>query len=155
VKADIELMNSADAGIFCLDSFRRGPEMDPGTAFEIGYMHALGKPLAGWTRDPREYPARVREFFADVFGMPLSVSATSGTGARSGALRDPDGILVHSEGCLQNGMVHVGIELSGGTIFKNPDWLIAFSAAIESLSFRLIPPTSRRLTAELRRHAHI
>jgi nucleoside 2-deoxyribosyltransferase len=155
VKADIELMHRVDAGIFCLDSFRRGPEMDPGTAFEIGYMHALGKPLAGWTRDPRGYPVRVREFFADVFHMPLSVSDTSGTGARSGALRDPDGILVHSEGCLQNAMVHVGIELSGGEIFANPDWLVAFSAAIESLSFRLNTPASRRLNAGRRRHAHI
>ena len=35
VLADIELMRQVDAGIFCLDGFRRGPEMDPGTAIKV------------------------------------------------------------------------------------------------------------------------
>ena len=45
VRADIALMHAADGALFCLDGFRRSPEMDPGTAFEIGFMLALGKPL--------------------------------------------------------------------------------------------------------------
>jgi nucleoside 2-deoxyribosyltransferase len=53
VRADIALMDTLEAAVFCLDGFRRGPEMDAGTAFEIGYMKALGKPIAGWTRDVR------------------------------------------------------------------------------------------------------
>jgi len=53
VAADIDLMRRLDGGLFCLDGFRGAPEMDAGTAFEIGYMVALGKPVAGWTRDPR------------------------------------------------------------------------------------------------------
>ncbi len=139
VSADIALMCRVDAGVFCLDSFRRGPEMDPGTAFEIGYMHALGKPLAGWTCDRRDYPERVRAFFAGTFGLSLTASSAGGTGARSGVLRDPDGVLVHSEGCLQNAMTQVGIELSGGAVHADPIWTAAFERAIIDVSSRLLP----------------
>ncbi len=134
VAADIALMHRCDAGLVCLDGFRRGPEMDPGTAFEIGYMHALGKPLAGWTRDPRDYPERVRDFFATVFGLGL---ASAPGGGQSGALRDPDGILVHSEGLLQNAMTQIGIERSGGAVHAHPDWLVAFEHGVADLRSRL------------------
>jgi len=148
VQADIDLMHRVDAGIFCLDGFRRGPEMDPGTAFEVGYMHALGKRLVGWTSDPRDYPARVRAFFADTFGLPLSVGETGGTGARSGALRDPDGMLVHSEGCVQNAMVHVGIELSGGLVCAEAPWLTAFQCAIAHLAHLLAVPATATMGSQ-------
>jgi nucleoside 2-deoxyribosyltransferase len=134
VEADLELMRSLDAGIFCLDGFRRGPEMDPGTAFEIGYMHALGKPLAGWTSDPRDYPARVAGYFRDVFGLTLRPTPAGALGATSGSLRDPDGILVHSESCFQNAMTEIGIELSGGQVFADRDWSRAFAAAVRHVA---------------------
>lgn len=137
VTADIALMQQLDAGIFCLDGFRRGPEMDPGTAFEIGYMHALGKPLAGWTRDPRPYPAKVADFFNETCGQGLTGTEPGDTGGTSGLLRDPDGVLVHSEGCVQNAMVHVGIELAGGVVCADPDWEKAFAGALASLARRL------------------
>ncbi len=137
VTADIALMRRCDAGVFCLDSFRRGPEMDPGTAFEVGYMHALGKPLAGWTRDPRDYPERVRAFFAESFGFALSNAAPGGTGSQSGGSRDPDGIMVHSEGCLQNAMVQVGIALGGGGVHADAVWTAAFEQATVDLATRL------------------
>jgi nucleoside 2-deoxyribosyltransferase len=130
VLADIGLMNGADAGVFCLDAFRRGTEMDAGTAFEVGYMKALGKPLAGWTRDARTYPQKV----AALFGGRLTATAPGAVGGTSGASRDPDGILVHSEGCVQNAMVHVGIELTGGTVAADPDWEAAFAAAVRSVA---------------------
>lgn len=137
VRADIALMRRLDAGIFCLDGFRRGPEMDPGTAFEIGYMCALGKPLAGWTRDPRDYPERVAAFFRATFGLALHPSEPAHQGGRSGALRDPDGILAHSEGCVQNAMTEIGIELGGGRVFADPDWTTAFARAVAQLAVRL------------------
>jgi nucleoside 2-deoxyribosyltransferase len=137
VDADIRLMQQVDAGVFCLDGFRRGPEMDPGTAFEIGYMHALGKPLAGWTRDARDYPERVRAFFDGIFGLALDGAGSRGAGAQSGVLRDPDGVLVHSAGCLQNAMTQVGIERSGGGVYADPDWEAAFERAIIDLAARL------------------
>jgi nucleoside 2-deoxyribosyltransferase len=93
VSADIELMRRVKAGVFCLDGFRRGPEMDPATAFEIGNMCALGKPMAGWTSDPRSYPSRVEAFFKDAFGLMLHPGGAGDQGGTSGTLRDPDGIL--------------------------------------------------------------
>ncbi len=133
VRADIALMQSVDAGVFCLDGFRRGPEMDPGTAFEVGYMAALGKRMAGWTRDPRDYPVRVAAYFREVFNAELLVTQAGAVGGTSGSMRDPDGVLVHSDGCVQNAMVHVGIELSGGVVAADTDWEAAFSAALVSL----------------------
>ena len=139
VQADIELMHQVDAGLFCLDGFRRSPEMDPGTAFEIGYMHALGKPLAGWTRDPRPYPERVRAYFADTFGLPLTGAAADPQGIRSGVRRDPDGMLVHSESCFQNAMTEIAIQRSGGRVHAHPDWTTAVDQAAQDLARRLKP----------------
>ncbi|HVY18033.1 MAG TPA: nucleoside 2-deoxyribosyltransferase [Rhodopila sp.] len=137
VRADMALMDSVDGAVFCLDGFRRGPEMDTGTAFEVGYMKALRKPIAGWTRDPRPYPDRVSSFFRDVFGLELAAAAAGATGGTSGLTRDPDGWLVHSEGCIQNAMVHVGIELSGGLVAAAQDWEDAFAAAVRSVAVLL------------------
>jgi nucleoside 2-deoxyribosyltransferase len=137
VRADIALMQRLDAGVFCLDGFRRGPEMDPGTAFEIGYMCALGKPLGGWSRDPRPYPHRVEAYFDACFGLPLQDAGAAHGGGTSGSARDPDGVLVHSEGCLQNAMTEIGIELTGGAVFANIVWTEAFSQAVGNLAARL------------------
>jgi nucleoside 2-deoxyribosyltransferase len=134
VRADIALMDELDAAVFCLDSFRRGPEMDAGTAFEVGYMKALGKPIAGWTRDIRLYPERVGDFFGQKF-TPTEAGPVGGT---SGLLRDPDGVLVHSEGCFQNAMVHVGIELADGIVVADADWERAFSLAVASVAAQLL-----------------
>jgi nucleoside 2-deoxyribosyltransferase len=137
VSADIALMDRLDGAVFCLDSFRRGPEMDAGTAFEAGYMRALGKPIAGWTRDIRPYPHRVADFFRTTFGEALTETAAGSVGGTSGLLRDVDGVLVHSEGCVQNAMVHVGIELAGGVVAADGDWECAFSVAVASVAGRL------------------
>jgi nucleoside 2-deoxyribosyltransferase len=154
VRADIALMDELEAAVFCLDGFRRGPEMDAGTAFEVGYMKALGKPIAGWTRDIRLYPERVGEFFKqrlmpdtrhdDLSGrrtIPTRAGITrteaGSVGGTSGLLRDPDGVLVHSEGCVQNAMVHVGIELAGGIVAVDADWERAFSLAVASVAAQL------------------
>jgi nucleoside 2-deoxyribosyltransferase len=133
VAADIALMQRLDGGVFCLDGFRGAPEMDAGTAFEIGYMVALGKPVAGWTRDPRHYPLKVRDFFGAKALVPTDAGAKGGT---SGLMRDPQGMLVHSEGCVQNAMTEIGIELTGGAVFADADWTAAFDAAIASLAER-------------------
>jgi len=134
VRADIALMRSVDAGVFCLDGFRRGPEMDAGTAFEIGYMLALGKPLAGWTADVRPYPVKVRDYFSEVFGLKLTEAQPGAIGGTSGLTRDPDGMLVHSEGCVQNAMVHIGIELSGGIVAADTEWERAFTDSVVRLA---------------------
>lgn len=135
VTADMALMDTLDGGLFCLDGFRRSPEMDAGTAFEVGYMRALRKPIAGWTRDARPYPAKVGDYFKAT-GLTLTTAAPGTSGATSGTTRDPDGILVHSEGCLQNAMIDLGIATSGGQVFGHADWEVAFTAAADHLSRR-------------------
>jgi nucleoside 2-deoxyribosyltransferase len=141
VRADIELMDALDGGLFCLDPFRRSPEMDPGTAFEVGYMRALKKPIAGWTRDPRHYPAKVEDYFATTFGQPLVAAAAGPKGGTSGTTRDPDGVLVHSQACAQNAMIDLGITTAGGRIFVDANWETAFDLAAAHLAARLGAPS--------------
>ena len=127
-------MDRLDGGLFCLDGFRRAPDMDPGTAFEVGYMNARGKPLCGWTADGRSYPAKVEDYFKRVFGETLHDAAANDKGGTSGAKarsrRNPG----PRPGCVQNGMMHIGIELSGGRVFANPDWRVAFAPAAAHLA---------------------
>ena len=56
-------MRSCDALIANLTPFR-GVSMDSGTAFEVGFMQALGRPLAGYTNVTPDYAERARAFRA-------------------------------------------------------------------------------------------
>lgn len=56
--AMVAFMDAADLAIANLSPFR-GASMDAGTAVEIGYMHALAKPVFGYTNDGRVYRERV------------------------------------------------------------------------------------------------
>jgi nucleoside 2-deoxyribosyltransferase len=47
-RLNLAMMRGADAGIFNLSPFR-GSGADPGTVFELGLMHGLGKPVFGYT----------------------------------------------------------------------------------------------------------
>jgi len=49
---NIDLIQQCDAVVANITPFR-GPHMDPGTAFEIGYAVAQGKPLACYTQEGR------------------------------------------------------------------------------------------------------
>ena len=131
--ADEQLMRKADAAIFNIDPFRRGTEMDAGTAFEVGFCKALGLPMTGWTTDARTYPDKVEEYMRSVFGEELKSVERNERGGTSGALRDPDGILVHSEGMYQNLMIDMAISKSGGQVFADKDWKRAFARAAEHL----------------------
>lgn len=132
-EADAQLMRRVDAAIFCLDPFRRGTEMDAGTAFEVGFCKALGLAMTGWTTDGRLYPEKVRDHIRASSGESLRQSGRNTTGAMSGALRDPDGILVHSDGMVQNLMIQQAIELGGGRVHVAARWQDAFAAAAAQL----------------------
>jgi nucleoside 2-deoxyribosyltransferase len=47
---NLEAIREADAILADISPFR-GPNMDPGTAMEIGYAHALNKPAWCWSSD--------------------------------------------------------------------------------------------------------
>ncbi len=57
-QSNVGLMQQADAILANITPFR-GPNMDPGTAFEIGYFAALGKPVFLYSNDPRTYRERI------------------------------------------------------------------------------------------------
>jgi nucleoside 2-deoxyribosyltransferase len=137
VAADRDLMETCDGGIFCLDPFRRAADMDPGTAVEIGFLFARGKPLSGFTVDGRFYPEKVAGYFATAWNAGLRDRAALAVGGSSGDTEDPDGILVHSEGMVQNGMTEGFIRLSGGRVFSDPDFFKAFEMAAADLARRL------------------
>jgi nucleoside 2-deoxyribosyltransferase len=50
-RANVELMDSCNAVVADISPFR-GPNMDPGTAWEIGYAVAKGRPVFAWTTEP-------------------------------------------------------------------------------------------------------
>jgi nucleoside 2-deoxyribosyltransferase len=57
-KSNMTLMDRCDLIVANMTPFR-GPSMDVGTAFEMGYMAAQGKPVFGYSNDGRLYSDRV------------------------------------------------------------------------------------------------
>lgn len=66
--ADEALMDEADAIIANLTPFR-GTSADVGTAYELGYMAAQGKPLYGYTNDARVFSDRIDLWNAEAGAM--------------------------------------------------------------------------------------
>ena len=57
--ANVSMMRTADAVLANLTPFR-GISADPGTAFEVGFAFALGKPVAAYSNHPGELKHRAR-----------------------------------------------------------------------------------------------
>ena len=55
---NIDMIRAADAVVANLTPFR-GSGADPGTVFEVGYAHALGKPVYGYSADQRTLLERI------------------------------------------------------------------------------------------------
>ncbi len=70
----------------------RGPGMDGGTAFEMGYAHAKEIPIYAYTNDPRTYLGRAR-----ALGLVARVEA--------GRSRDTHGLEVEDFGLIDNLML--------------------------------------------------
>lgn len=63
-RANEDLMRGCDAVIANMTPFR-GPSMDVGTAFEMGFMRALGRPVFGYTNVPGFYKDKAAGFCDD------------------------------------------------------------------------------------------
>jgi nucleoside 2-deoxyribosyltransferase len=100
--ANEALMRSADLLIANLTPFR-GVSMDSGTAFEVGFMRALGRPVLGYTNVPGDYRRRAEAFRSR--GIP------SADGDR------PD-LEIEDFGMAENLMIAVAILESGGSIIE-------------------------------------
>lgn len=68
--ANIALMDRCDLIIANMTPFR-GPSMDVGTAFEMGYIAALNKPVWGYSLDGRLYSDRVEGRKTDADGLSI------------------------------------------------------------------------------------
>ncbi|MGO9471913.1 MAG: nucleoside 2-deoxyribosyltransferase, partial [Rhodomicrobium sp.] len=73
-------MRKADIGIFNIEPWR-GPEADDGTAYELGFMAALGKPVVLYTGDPRPFAERVA---ADIYRREVYQDGHFTRGKRDG-----------------------------------------------------------------------
>lgn len=90
-RTNIELLMRADAVVANLNPFR-GTEVDSGTAFEVGFAIASGKPVIGYLAHPELLNGRVERIFG-----PLSEV--------DGVCRDREGNLVENFGHQVNLML--------------------------------------------------
>ena len=97
-------MRSCAALIANLTPFR-GVSMDAGTAFEVGFMRALGRPVAGYTNAPHDYRDRSQAFRA---GPALPFDA------------DRPHVEIEDFGLAENLMIEIAIAESGCTVVRSP-----------------------------------
>ena len=71
-RSNLDMIRRADALLADLDPFR-GPEADPGTAFEIGFAVALGKPVVGFLSSAATVKERVARWYGPVARCPRTV----------------------------------------------------------------------------------
>jgi nucleoside 2-deoxyribosyltransferase len=101
--ANEALMRGCDLLIANLTPFR-GVSMDSGTAFEVGFMRALGRPVLGYTHAMPDYRQRAEHYrrsppgLTDVDGPDIEIE-------------DFDG--------AENLMIEAAILASGGSIVRN------------------------------------
>ncbi len=113
--ANEALMRTTDVLIANLTPFR-GVSMDSGTAFEVGFMRALGRPVFGYTNVLSDYAARAADF--RLRGIPV------GDGDRADLqIENFDG--------AENLMLTAAIEASGGSILRTA---VAEGREIEDLA---------------------
>ena len=101
--ANEALMRSCDLLVANCTPFR-GVSMDVGTAFEVGFMRALGRPVLGYTNTPldlRERSAMGRK------GIDLPFDS------------DTDGVEIEDFGLAENLMIEIAIMESGSTLVRS------------------------------------
>jgi nucleoside 2-deoxyribosyltransferase len=92
--ANEAMIRAANAVIADISPFR-GPSMDPGTAYEIGYAIALGKPVFAWSDDARTLLART--------------ALLAGTTQDKGAVYDSAGFEIEDFGLRENLMIATAV----------------------------------------------
>jgi nucleoside 2-deoxyribosyltransferase len=103
-RANERTMRSCDLAVANATPFR-GPSIDPGTAYELGFMRALGKPVFAYANAPGPYLERVEAHF----GVPL-------TREGGGAWMAADGMSVEDFDMADNPMIVGALEESGAEL---------------------------------------
>lgn len=135
-RGNVAMMRAADVILADLTPFR-SPSADPGTAFELGFAFALGKPVFGYSASPEP-------LFERVAGAPRETLAA----LPDGRLLHPDGVTIEDFGLADNLMLIEAIEASDGVfVAGGPD---PFGACLAEVARRFgrqadVPSTSRRL----------
>ena len=112
--ANEALMRSCAALVANLTPFR-GVSMDAGTAFEVGFMRALGRPVAGYTNARDDYRDRSHAF-------------RIGTAHHFDA--DRPHVEIEDFGLAENLMIEIAIAQSGCSVVRN---YVAADAAMTDL----------------------
>lgn len=108
-RADVAMMDKADACIANMTPFR-GPSMDSGTCFEMGYITAHKKPLFGYTTDGRPYEEKVVDWQD---GHEIREDYETGT------KMDKNGHSVEGFGMHDNLMMVGGVTDSTGFVYSS------------------------------------
>jgi nucleoside 2-deoxyribosyltransferase len=127
------VMQDCDAMIVNLTPFR-GPSADVGSAYEMGYMRALGRPIFAYTNDARSFLDRVSAFCNGA----VRVRPT-------GEQEDHDGMAIEPYQLHDNLMLAGGVIASGGCIVaeavphdKRYTSLIAFDRCVARAAVDLL-----------------
>ena len=97
------LMRTCDAVIANLTPFR-GASADAGTAFEVGFMRALGRPVLGYTNTPLDYVPRAKAV-RSVQRLAFDADA-------------PD-VAIEDFDLSENLMIEIAIEASGSCLIRH------------------------------------
>ena len=99
----LKIIESCDALIADMTPFR-GPGMDPATAFEMGVMAGLGKPVVGYTLDPTPYAERIQRLHDEIDAPVTHVGSK---------LVTPDGVAIEDFG-VADAVIVAGAALARG-----------------------------------------
>ncbi|MFT8245368.1 nucleoside 2-deoxyribosyltransferase [Roseomonas sp. BN140053] len=121
-------LRACDAVLANLTPFR-GPSADAGTVYEVGFMRALGRRVAGYSNDPRPFASRTLDFLGEQVRRRAD-----------GSWEDAEGLHLENFDCHDNLMIDGGIRAAGGPFVARavPEaerWrdLVAFEAALRLL----------------------
>lgn len=136
--ANLALMRGADAVLANLTPFR-GISADPGTAFEVGYAFALGKPVAAYSNLPGELKHRAHAAIGHAPEGPASLMADGLHVEDFGHFEN----LMLAEALLASGLPVIQAEAAAGDPFRD---LALFERALAALAAacaagRLSPPS--------------
>jgi nucleoside 2-deoxyribosyltransferase len=104
-RANEDLMCVCDLLIANMTPFR-GPSMDVGTAFEMGFMRALGRPILGYTNSDKDLLSRTKTYLAGRFRR------------RNGVVEDSNRMFIEDYGFAENLMVEGAVLSSRSEVIR-------------------------------------
>jgi nucleoside 2-deoxyribosyltransferase len=122
-RANVAMIHNADAGIVNLTPFR-GVSADVGTAFELGLLTGLNRPVFAYSNDAESLLERTKRKGMAAFD------------AASNSWRDPHGLLIEDFGNADTLMLTEALAAQGGVLIRieaqgRLDELAGFTACLE------------------------